>query len=238
MLHAALFFIALLYSSVGHGGGSGYLAVFHLLGVEAQKAATMALTLNLIVSASAFFNYRKHFSLHQILPFVAVSVPAAYIGGSLNLSGNTVRSITGVFVLLAGLRMFSNFKPLASLKDVGTFRRTLISAAVGFSLGVVAGAIGIGGGIFLSPVLLFLGYGPKETASMSAFFILVNSASGLAARLRYTSLDVLAVAVSALVVLIGGFVGSFWAANHLGKKAVRTLLGFVLLVAGLKLLFG
>ncbi len=237
LLTTALFLAALLYSSVGHGGGSAYIALFHLSGMDAYVASSTALVLNLAVSGTAFFNYRRFFSLKHALPFVVVSVPAAYIGGSMNLSGDVIRTVTGVLVFLAGVRMLVRFRAFKNLKGMETFKRISVSLITGAVLGLVAGIIGIGGGIFLSPVLMFLGLNSKETASISSFFILVNSSGGLLARLRFVHLDPVSTSVWIAVVLVGGAVGSFLGAHRFRNRTVRVLLGLVLIVAGVKLTF-
>ncbi len=235
ILTLLLFSAALLYSSVGHGGGSAYLSLFHIVGEDPHRAASNALLLNLAVSSVALLNFRKYFSPKHALPFVITSVPAAYIGGSLNVAGGTVRLITGILVFLAGVRMLVRFSPLGHVKGMGTVKRITLSGLSGAVLGMAAGVIGIGGGIFLSPVLMLLGYDSKETAAVSSFFIMVNSASGLVARSHSVPPDITGALAWIPAVLVGGFLGSALGAYTFKRSTVRALLGVVLLVAGAKL---
>ncbi len=235
-VYPILLIIAFLYSTVGHGGGSGYLAVFHLLGVEPYLASSTALILNLMVSSLAFFNYRRFFKLREIIPFVVFSVPLAYLGGSLHLPGEIIRKITGIVILLVGIRMFLKIPTTLGFKSLNPYLRFIISAFVGGGLGFLAGIIGIGGGIFLSPVLIFFGFDPKTTASLSAFFILINSTSGLVARLGFVDIDIKFVILSLISVFIGGFAGSYLGSYRFQSNTIKILLGVVLAVAGIKLL--
>lgn len=235
-IYPILLTIAFLYSTVGHGGGSGYLAVFHLLNVEPYLASSTALILNLMVSSLAFFNYRRFFKLYEIIPFVIFSVPLAYLGGSLHLPGEIIRKITGFVILLVGIRMFFKVPTTLAFKSLNIYLRFIISALVGGSLGFLAGIIGIGGGIFLSPVLIFFGFDPKTTASLSSFFIFINSASGLLARLKFVEIDLKFVVLSAISVFIGGFMGSYFGSYRFRSNTIKILLGIVLVIAGVKLL--
>ncbi len=234
-IYAFLFIISFLYSSVGHGGGSGYLAIFHLFDLDPYIASSTALILNLVVSSIAFFNYRRFFRFSYILPFIVASIPAAYIGGSIQFPAEFIRKLTGIVIFVAGIRMFFNFTVKFRLESLALFPRIALCSFIGGVLGFLAGVIGIGGGIFLSPVLIFLGYDAKVVASLSAFFIFINSTSGIMARLKFVSLDLSLVIGSVFVVMIGGFIGSYMGSHKLSSRGVKVLLGIVLVVAGIKL---
>jgi uncharacterized protein len=229
----------MLYASVGHGGASGYLAVFSLLGVANVAVVPIALTLNVLVASIGFFNYRRsgHFSFHMLLPFVVGSVPAAYCGGRIPLSSATFALILGLVLILAAMRLLfvsgMNFRA-AGAERIQSWGLSLL---IGVTLGFVSGMVGIGGGIFLSPILLFLGWANvKQTAATSSAFIVLNSLSGLAGHLSHGSPPDSSIVMCGLLVLAGGFVGSALGANRMSPRFLQLLLGIVLLVAGGKLL--
>lgn len=231
--------VAALYSAVGHGGASGYLAVFSLLGKtdNHEHVAAVALVLNILVSAISFAAYAKagYFSFKITWPLVIVSVPAAFVGGLLKLSHKTYFALLGVTLLLAALRMFFfNPAPSDSLKtDVP--KPSIM--AVGGTIGFASGVVGVGGGVFLSPVMLLFKWADvKTTSATAASFILVNSLAGVAARLWRGGFDVGDATPLIASAFIGGLVGSGAGAYVLSRKALCMVLGTVLLVASIKLL--
>ncbi len=239
ILAILVFAAAALYSSVGHGGASAYLAILVLAGFPREGIASTVLALNILATLLGTVNYWRagHFDPRLLFPFILTSVPAAFLGGSLHISQQTLSLILGLTLLAAGLRFLLFTNPIAGRRSVS--RRLLfgVGLPVGFALGFLAGLIGIGGGIFLSPLLLFMGWADaKKTAAISAAFILLNSLSGLTAHIlkgtpEWTLLGTLAVAV-----LLGGGVGSYIGAFRLAPVTVQRLLGFVLIVAASKLL--
>jgi uncharacterized membrane protein YfcA len=183
-LAAGVLGIAFLYSSVGFGGASGYLAVMALLQIPLNTAISTALTLNLIVAGIAFWNYyrTKHFSPELLWPFAITSIPAAFLGGRIQLDQFTYLLILHVILLAIALRMLTAGDPP---EDTGELDAPSywISGLVGAGLGLLAGMIGIGGGVFLSPIIILTKWGsPKTAAATSAGFILLNSLSGLISR--------------------------------------------------------
>lgn len=226
--------VAFLYASVGFGGGSGYLAVMSLFDIPARIAASTALSLNVIVAGVAFINYERHghFRARLLWPFALASIPAAFVGGVLPLGQLAYQLLLNAVLLYVALRLLLT-------NDASLFRRPVqapswpVALASGAVLGLLSGMLGIGGGIFLSPLIVLAGWGePKQAAASSAGFILLNSLSGLAGRalgggLEFGSSGVLLLVLGAA----GGLAGSFLGARYLSGRAVRRLLGVILLVA-------
>ena len=188
------FVIAFLYSAVGHGGASGYLALMSILQVAPEHMKPVALILNLVVSGIAFIQFYRqgHFLWRLFLPIAALSIPMAYLGGYTPLKDDVYQFGLGVFLLVSVVLLNINLRGRISLKNDDDkrvladnasqlSREYLLAAAVmGGGIGYVSGLLGIGGGILLSPVLLLLGWTQqKQTAAMGAAFIFVNSMSGL-----------------------------------------------------------
>lgn len=232
---------ALLYTSVGHGGATAYLAVLTLAGYAVAELRTTVLVLNILAAGIAFVHFQQagHLRWRILLPFLVTSVPAAYLGGRLDLAGRTQEIVLGL-ALLAGAARFLLF---AKPPDLRVPRKGAIfwvgAPALGALLGFLAGATGIGGGIFLSPILLALGWADiKETGSVSSAFIALNSLAGLAASFRRVPLDVPLLVPMAVTVALGALVGAWAGARRLRTRAMQVLLGVVLAVAGVKALVG
>lgn len=233
------FLVAMLYASVGHGGASGYLALFALLGVAQSGVVPIALILNLLVAVLGWIVYtrRGYFSASLLLPFVIGSVPAAFLGGRIQLSSTIFSLVLGVTLVLAALRMLLLREVQPVSNNTVTRQRQVWSVVLGVILGFLAGMVGIGGGVFLSPILLFLGWADvKQTAAVSSAFIALNSLSGLAGHLLRGSVPAGPMVLLGVVVLAGGFAGSLSGSRHVRPRHLQTLLGVVLLVAGGKLL--
>lgn len=188
------FVIAFLYSAVGHGGASGYLALMSILQVAPEHMKPVALILNLVVSGIAFIQFYRqgHFLWRLFLPIAALSIPMAYLGGFTPLKDDVYQFGLGVFLLVSVVLLNINLRGRISLKNDDDKRvladnasqlsreYMLAAAVMGGGIGYVSGLLGIGGGILLSPVLLLLGWTQqKQTAAMGAAFIFVNSMSGL-----------------------------------------------------------
>lgn len=231
-----IFIVALLYSSVGHAGASGYLAVMALLGVAPATMRPTALVLNLLVAtvgARAFIG-AGHFKWRLAWPFLISAVPMAYLGGRLSLPVDTYRMVVGAVLLLSAIRL------LVQLRAADRALREPplpLALAVGALLGFLAGLTGVGGGIFLSPLLLLAGWANlRTTAATSVVFILANSTAGLLGQwhaVRAIPDDVIPWGVAALA---GGALGSWLGAERLPSTAIRVALAVVLITAGGKLL--
>ncbi len=233
-----IFLTAVLYSSVGHGGASGYLAIMSLLGVSSVFMRSSALVLNLFVSGMAFYQYysKGFFRWKLFYPFSISSVPMAFIGANITLDTEWYNRILGAFLIIAGLRLTGIFN-----RDINEQKKDLSLAAgifTGGVLGLLSGMIGIGGGIILSPVILIFGWGNvKETAAVSALFIFVNSLSGLTG-LGLSGLNLSSNFVWWIIAAVcGGAVGSLWGSSFAKNPVLRNVLAVVILFAAIKLIF-
>jgi uncharacterized protein len=240
LISLPLFFIvAMMYASVGHGGASGYLALFAVLGIAAPEIVPTALMLNILVASMGFYQYRRmgHFDLKILLPFVVASIPAAFIGGLIQLPREAFYIILGAALLLSSWRLLYFKKKDSGSINLSPKKLWLLGLPIGASLGFLAGMIGIGGGVFLSPLLLLLHWADaKKTAAISAAFIVLNSISGLAGQLSRISFNPIDVLPLAIVVGLGGYVGARTGAVNLKPKTVRFVLAVVLVMAGTKLI--
>lgn len=236
-LAAAIFAVALLYSSVGHAGASGYIAVLTLFGLGVETSRPTALTLNILVAAIGFVHWWRagHFSWSLFWPFALLSTPAAFLGGWLSVPADYLK------VLLGLVLWFSAWRLLRRKQDTdGVTRATRPTAiAAGAGLGFLSGLTGTGGGIFLTPLMLFCRWATvKEAAAVSSLFILVNSVSGLAGYAKSgRDLPDFAWPLAA-VAAVGGFVGARLGSRHLPARGIAMLLAVVLVIAGAKLVFG
>ena len=236
VLYPAIALVAFLYSAVGHAGASGYIAVLTLAGLTPAEVRPTALVLNVLVATLATFQFWRagHFRWPLFWPFALLSIPAAYLGGSLPVPSEIFKPIVGGVLLLSAAR----FLVRTSDRDRTSPPPLGVALATGAALGLLAGITGTGGGIFLTPVMLFAGWAKtKETAAVSAPFILVNSASGLFGFLQTGEpLPRLAWPLAAIAIS-GGLAGSYLGSRRFPVRTVRLILAVVLLIAGAKLLF-
>lgn len=232
-----LFIIAALYSSVGHGGASGYLALMALFGVSVNIMRPTALVLNLFVAGISFLLYYRggHFKWKIFLPLALASIPAAFIGGRIELDAVLYKRILGILLLFPALRFF--FFPNVKEDDKKPVS-LMLSLIVGGAIGLFSGMIGIGGGIILSPVLLLLKWtNQKETAAISASFIFVNSVSGLAGQLSKGITFSGDMILFITVAFAGGWCGSYLGAIKFNQNILKYTLATVLLMASYKLIY-
>lgn len=235
-----LFFVAaFVYSSVGHGGGSAYLAILAFTALPHPTIRSTALALNIVVATAGFISYHRaqHFELRLLLPFALFSVPAAYVGGLRLLSPQMFSLILGITLALTALRLAFLNKPIVARLHLPNRLLWVFGPLIGAGLGLLAGMVGVGGGIFLSPVLLFLGWADaKKTAAVSAAFIVLNSISGLIAQMKATTLNWPLITPLAVTVLVAGLAGSRLGANRFAPVWLQRLLAVVLAVASYHLL--
>lgn len=240
LLAAAFFVAASIYSTVGHAGASGYLAIMALAGVAPAVMRPTALVLNLLVAALGTYRFwRAGLVRWRVLaPFVAGSMPLAFVGGRIELPVPGYRALVGV-VLLGSAAVICWRALTHEPRGPEPAPRVPVATAfvTGAALGLVAGLSGTGGGIFLSPLVLLLGWaGPRGTAGLAAPFILINSASGLLGLATVTSALPDGIGWLAVAVLAGGLVGTTLGINRLPPRALLVVLAIVLTIAGGKFL--
>ncbi len=256
LLSLLILLAAALYSSVGHGGASGYLASMALFGLAPAVMRPTALALNLVVAGLGTYRFRRagHFRWRTFWPFALTSVPLAFVGGALTLPTALYKQLVGLALLFAALRLLLR-PPAQSNKDAHTGdggpreaatrgevttrdASVWLSMLLGAVIGLLSGLTGVGGGIFLSPLLLLAGWADaRQTAAVSAAFILVNSAAGLLGNPAGLKSVSAAIPYFAAAALAGGLLGTEFGSRRLPPLWLRRLLAIVLVVAALKLIF-
>ncbi|MGB1120434.1 MAG: sulfite exporter TauE/SafE family protein [Saprospiraceae bacterium] len=230
------FLIALIYSAAGFGGGSSYLAVLTLFPLEFTEVRMVALLCNIVVvSGSVYVFYQNDFlRIRKILPLVLLSVPFAYFGGSLKINQSIFFIILGLTLFIAAILM------LIKKQDKTVKLPPYINGIIGGGIGFLSGLVGIGGGIFLSPLLYLSRWNiPKVIAATTASFILVNSVSGLIGQVHTNgfSVDFQVVVLLLTTVLIGGQIGSRLTASWINPQIVRRITAFLILFVSLRILW-
>ncbi|MFK6999929.1 sulfite exporter TauE/SafE family protein [Flavobacterium oreochromis] len=228
--------IGFLYASVGHGGASGYLALMSLFSFSPEIMKPSALVLNILVSSIAFiFFYKsKQFRWRLFYPFAITSIPFSFMGGFFKIDTHLYRAFLGIILLFVVIKLLGfGKKEKEEIKPIEFKKALLIGAIIGF----ISGILGIGGGVVLSPVILLLGWGRmKETAAVSALFILVNSVSGFLGFLANNGQFPLQMSSIILVVLFGGTLGAFYGSEKFNNITLKYILSFVLVLASVKLI--
>lgn len=237
LLITAIALVALLYASVGHAGASGYIAVLTLAGLAPGEIRPIALVLNIIVASIGTWQFWRagHFSWRLFWPFALLATPMAFLGGSLQLPADFLKVAIGLVLLFSSANLV--LRP-AEEREARPPRRA-VALGSGALLGLFAGLTGTGGGIFLTPLLILMGWArTKQAAGVSVPFILVNSVAGLAGNVSATRDLPDMVWPLAVAVIIGGGLGSWLGSHRLPHQAIKRLLALVLLIAGLKLVLG
>ncbi len=235
-LTAGLVVVAFLYASVGHGGASGYLAVMALAGLAPSSMKPTALVLNLVVAGIGSLQFARagHFRWRTLWPFALGSIPLAFLGGALKLPAGPYKVVVGGVLLLSAVRLLFTAQSAARVERDPPLR---IALPLGAAIGFASGLTGVGGGIFLSPLLLLLGWAsPRVTAGVSAVFIVVNSLAGLAGHLASLEAVPSSLLLWAPGVALGGLIGSRLGSRHLPDVSIRRVLAIVLVLAGVKLI--
>ena len=234
-LYLLVFVIAIVYSSAGFGGASGYLIAMNFFGIPANIMSSTALVLNIFVSSISFTNYVRagHFRPRLLLPFLITSIPAAFIGGTIHVSEKTYTTMLYIVLTYLAIRMI--LIPTLTEKLNWTARPVPLWAALlsGAGIGLLSGMIGIGGGIFLSPFIILMGWGDSKQAAASAGgFIAINSISGLIGRLANGTFALGEFGIPLLAVgLFGALIGSQLGAVKFSRVGVRRALGTILTIA-------
>ena len=225
--------VAMLYSSVGLGGGSTYTALMTIAGLHYVLIPGISLTLNLIVTFIGMINFGRngHIKLHIILPFLFSSVPLAYLGGTLEISQDIFLAILLITLILVIFRIYFLGK-LSIRIQLNKTQKILFSLFLGGILGFIAGIVGIGGGIYLVPLLIMFSIaGEKEAAAAGAVFIWVNSFAGLIARVQRGAMDFEMVIPMAIAVILGGYIGSYFGSFKFRPVVIQRTLGIAIIVA-------
>jgi uncharacterized membrane protein YfcA len=229
--------MALLYSSVGLGGGSGYLAAMALLGVAPDRFRIIALTLNVVVSAIGLVKFARagHFNGRLLFPFVLASVPLAFVGGYFTLPAQLFRLVVGVALIWAAVLLI--WKPPKPEGQVKSAPPPWVSMAVGGAIGLLSGLIGIGGGVFLAPFLILRGWASaRTTACVSSAFILANSLSALAGVATHAQEVPSFLPVWMVAVAMGGWLGAELGSKRLHPRTMHWILAVILVVAGARIM--
>lgn len=235
ILSLLVFIIAALYSSAGFGGASGYLVAMNFFGIPANVMSSTALVLNIFVSSISFTNYARagHFRPRLLLPFLITSVPAAFIGGTIKISEQTYTTLLYIVLTYLAIRMVLFPTLTETLHWTPRPVPLWVALISGASIGLLSGMLGIGGGIFLAPLIILMQWGDSKQAAASAGgFIAINSISGLIGRFSSGTLAFGGFGVSLLIVgLLGALIGSQLGAIKFSSAGVRRTLGTVLTLA-------
>ena len=239
-LTTLIFIAATLYSSVGHAGASGYLAAMALFGIAPEAMRPTALALNVLVASLATYRYTRvgQNDIKLLIPFVVASIPTAFVGGMIHVPATFYKPLIGIILLLSAFQLFRTAKK-SKQQDRQVQRPPLAAAlATGTGLGLLAGLSGTGGGIFLSPLLLFMGWAPtRQVSGIAASFILVNSISGLLGNMSSVQALPSALPLWMIAALGGGLLGTHLGTRTLTIPGLRIMLAVVLVIAGGKMLF-
>jgi uncharacterized membrane protein YfcA len=238
---AAIFMVAVLYSSVGHAGASGYLAVMAFLAVAPELTRPTALVLNLFVASIGTVQFFRagYFSWRIFWPFALTSIPMSFVGGSLTLPTHIYKMVLGAVLIFAAVRLAWKI----SSETEARYPNIAVGLVIGALIGLLSGLVGVGGGIFLTPVLLLMNWSETKTAAgVSVVFILVNSMAGLfgnwllGKNSQLTNLPP-EVWIWIIAAIVGGLVGSTLGSRKYNSITLRRVLAVVLLFAGVKLIF-
>ena len=233
LLPILFLFVAFIYSSVGLGGGSSYTALMAIFGINYLIIPTASLSLNLIVTSIGMVNFWRngYGRIDLIAPFLITSIPMAYLAGSLNLP-KEIFQLTLLFTLiLVGVRIYVLREFQFSFYLSGT-KKWIFMVGLGAILGFVAGSVGIGGGIYLVPLIVMFGLGSeKEAAAAGTIFIWINSMAGVFARAQAGTFDIDFILPLIGAVIVGALAGSYLGSFKFHAKTIQKIMGTVIIFA-------
>lgn len=235
LLLILIFAAGILYSSVGHAGASGYLAAMAIFGLAPSVMKPTALILNILVASIAAVQFYRagYFSWGIFWPFAISSIPFAFLGGAISLPGQLYKQIVGLVLLFAAYHFFS--RKQSAVENQSKPMPVPAAILIGAGIGLLSGMVGVGGGIFLTPLILFMGWGGiKQTAGISAMFILVNSIAAIAGHIssvRFLPDDIYMLGFAAV---LGGTIGSYMGSRRFANNILYQLISIVLVIAGIK----
>ena len=237
LIAGSLFLGAILYTSVGHAGASAYIAIMTLFDVPPLVIKPTALTLNIFVSSYTSFRYmRSNFFNKSLFKYLVIgSIPAAFIGGHINLPSQIYKPIIGILLLISGVRF------LVQALQVDRAQRSInsgLAVLIGACVGLLSGITGTGGGIFLSPMIIWLGWvSVKQASGTVAGFIFVNSVAGLLGNVQSAQSLPAELPLFVVAVLLGAVIGTRFGISRFSSTGIKRALGLVLLIAGAKFIF-
>ena len=226
-------FISFIYSSVGLGGGSSYTAILVIMSINYTLIPATSLTLNLVVTFIGMVNFwrKGHGRISLVAPFLITSIPMAYIAGILIFPEIIFQFILTATLVLVAIRIFI-FRDLAIKYELSTIQRWILTLCLGIILGFIAGAVGIGGGIYLVPLIILFGLGTtKEASAAGAMFIWANSIAGLIARYQYGTFEINFILPLIIAVIVGGFIGSYYGSVKYDPKTIQKIMGGIIIFA-------
>jgi len=238
ILTILFFLVAIIYSMVGFGGGSSYVALLVIFATSYDEIPIIALVCNLIVVSSGVIHFSRagYFNKSLLIPFLISSIPMAFFGGMIPISKNIFQLILGICLSLAGIRLIFYQKKVYEVIKTPTLTNSL---GLGGLLGLVSGLVGIGGGIFLSPIMHIFRWGkPKEIASVAAFFIFFNSIAGLFGQILKSGNigQILNYSPLLVAVLLGGQIGSALGSYKIASRKIELVTGLLVLMVSIRLI--
>ncbi len=239
LLSGLFLIVAVLYSSVGLGGGSSYVAILALFSISPEKIPSTALALNIVVAGLAFWSYWRAgaFDRSLSIPFLIASIPTALAGGLIPLDEQTLQIVLACVLLPTGILLFVRTHASAFESRERPEQRSGLSALLGAAIGFLGGITGVGGGVFLIPILLMLRYAPaRNVSALAAAFVLLNSIAALLGHFYRANVHPELILPLLGAVAGGGLIGSRLGASVLSKQNVRRIAGVVVVTASLQII--
>ena len=233
LIPLSFFIVSFIYSSVGLGGGSSYTAIMAITGVSYSIIPSVSLILNLLVTFFGMVNFWRfgYVRYSLVIPFIITSVPFAYFAGSIKLNESFFQVMLLVSLVIIAIRIYILNDLVLSIQ-LTKVQKWFVIIFIGSSLGFIAGAIGIGGGIYLIPLIIILGLGTeKEAAAAGTIFVWSNSLAGLAPRYQFLRFEYDMLLPSILSVIIGGSLGSYFGATKYEPQTIQKIMGIIIIVA-------